>query len=572
MPCLRPLFLIDFAGTAMVSSARKELVMANVLLVSYAGYPYTPSSLCPDNGLGILAAVLREAGHHVRILDYGTLATVRRLFPQELSQRVAPLLQELSTSAAAQSGSSPLLLQELAKADEALQQHQTRELEAIADEVLRKVDDLEPALVGFKLWNGDGFSGSVAIAERIRCRHPSLCLIAGGPHATWCGPYIYERTDVFDAVILGEAEQRIAELVACAVKGRPLDDLPGIVRSAQDRSVPPASMDLAELPRAVYDEDVYPAMADDQKLKLIVLDDSRGCPYCCAFCTHPYESGQRLRTRPATRIVDDMEAYVCDYGVRAFRFAGSSTPGSLMAEVAQEILRRGLDVAYTSFAHFSSSLPNHFEIMRRSGLRALFFGLETGSEELLHRATGKPLKLDEVVETVRAAKAAGIAVACSMIVPLPFETEETLEESLRLLLALRPDSVPVQFPGLLPGSRWLEEPEAYGFEVDRDQYMRENMDYKIKLLFPPTFWKPLPYKLNGRSFDEFIKITLGFAAKLEANGLLTNVPDDNMLMAELTGMDYRAFRDGARAWCALGLADALQQFVSRFNSAASPSS
>ena len=43
--------------------------MARGLLVSYAGYPYTPSSLMPDNGLANLAGALLEAGHDVSIVD-----------------------------------------------------------------------------------------------------------------------------------------------------------------------------------------------------------------------------------------------------------------------------------------------------------------------------------------------------------------------------------------------------------------------------------------------------------------------------------------------------------------------
>ncbi len=539
--------------------------MANVLLVTYAGYPYTPSSLCPDNGLGLLAAVLREAGHGVRILDFGTLDTMRRLYPEELSRRALPVLQEL---AAAQGPPGPSLVQELGRLDAELEAHQAREVQAVAEEVEREVADLEPALVGLKLWNGDGFTGSVTIAERLRKRYPSLKLLAGGPHATWCGRFIYERTGAFDAVVLGEAEDRILDLVAHATEGKSLANLPGVVFSAEGHATPPASVDLDEIPRATYDESVYPAMAGDQKLKLIVIDDSRGCPYCCAFCTHPYESGRRLRVRSADRIVADMAAMVGEYGFRTFRFAGSSTPGSLMAEVAQGILDRGLDVQYTSFAHFSSSLPDHFEVLRRSGLYSMFFGLETGSEELLRRAAGKPIRLEAVRETVRAAKAAGIKVVCSMIVPMPFETEETLAESLRLVLELRPDSVPVQFAGLFPGTRWFKEAEEYGFEVDRDTYMRENMDYKFKLLFPPSFWKPLPYRMNGMGFSEFTRITGRFAAALEAEGILTNVPDDNMLMAELAGMGPREFRDQARAWCAAGLVAPMEQFVRRYNEAA----
>ena len=540
--------------------------MANVVLVGYAGYPYTPSSLCPDNGLGILAAVLQQAGHHVRVLDFGTVDTMRRLYPEELSAKVGPLLMQMAGLRG--QPPPPELVRALGEADAELEQHQARETQGIAEEVAREVADIEPAFVGFKLWNGDGFTGSMAIAEAIRRRTPGVKLFAGGPHATWCGPVIYERTGVFDAIAVGEAERTILDLAAHALRGKPLEGIGGIITAAGGDATPVGGVEMDDIPTAVYDVDVYPALAGDGKLKLFVLDDSRGCPYCCAFCTHPFESGTRLRTRSAARLVDDMEGIIAAHGTRAFRFSGSSTPGSLMAQVAEEILRRGLDVRYTSFGHFASSAPEHFDVMRKSGLRALFFGLETGSEELLRKSAEKPVDLARVRETVAQAKAAGIFVCCSMIVPMPGETDETLQESLRLLMELRPDAAPVQFPGLLPGTPWFEHPEKYGFEVDRERYLREQLDYKLKLLFPPAFWKPLPYKVNGMTFGEFTQITAQFVARLEADGILTNVPDDNVLMAELAGMGLREFRDAARLWCATGDAASMARFVAAHNAGA----
>ena len=81
-------------------------------------------------------------------------------------------------------------------------------------------------------------------------------------------------------------------------------------------------MVLDDLPTALYDPEVYPALVGDQKLKFFVIDDSRGCPFGCAFCTHPIESGRRLRTRSAKRLVDDMEAILGFHGSHTFRFAG----------------------------------------------------------------------------------------------------------------------------------------------------------------------------------------------------------------------------------------------------------
>ena len=75
--------------------------MARVLLVSYAGYPCTPSSLIPDNGLASLAGALIESGHEVRVLDFSTVNTLRRLFPPRCVASSVPSRRRCSSRAPA---------------------------------------------------------------------------------------------------------------------------------------------------------------------------------------------------------------------------------------------------------------------------------------------------------------------------------------------------------------------------------------------------------------------------------------------------------------------------------------
>ena len=236
-----------------------------------------------------------------------------------------------------------------------------------------------------------------------------------------------------------------------------------------------------------------------------------------------------------------------------------------MREVADEILARDLDVLYTCFGHFASAEPDYSETMASSGLHAIFFGLESGCQHILDRAIGKRVPLRDVEQTVAAAKQAGIFTVTSVIVPLPFDTQETLQESLKFVLKIQPDSVPVQFPGLLPGTPWWQAPEKFAFETDREQLLRQGLYYKLKLLFPPEYWDPLPYKINGMDFREFTALTTAFAGRLEASGILTGVPDDNALIAHCAGMSPREFRDRARLWCLTGDAEAVAQMVSAAN-------
>jgi hypothetical protein len=70
--------------------------VAKGFLVSYAGYPYTPSSLMPDNGLASLAGSLLNAGHEVTILDYGTVEIIGRLMPASYKDRLKSIYDALA--------------------------------------------------------------------------------------------------------------------------------------------------------------------------------------------------------------------------------------------------------------------------------------------------------------------------------------------------------------------------------------------------------------------------------------------------------------------------------------------
>ena len=80
-------------------SVRFGRTQASVLLVNYAGYPSSPNSLMQDNGLASLAAKLKAAGHRVKILDYATVDTMRRLVPPSAQERLSRILSTFEEGA-----------------------------------------------------------------------------------------------------------------------------------------------------------------------------------------------------------------------------------------------------------------------------------------------------------------------------------------------------------------------------------------------------------------------------------------------------------------------------------------
>ena len=542
--------------------------MARVLLVSFGGYPYTPSSLMPDNGLASLAGSLLATGHRPMILDYGTVSALERLYPRGISRRVRPLATKMFTETEDLTWGEKLRFLWSAMR---LERYRKTRIDAIAGEVVEKALDFGADVVGLKLWNGDGFAGSVRIAEELQARMPKTTVIGGGPHVDYFGEHILDYTDAFDLLLSGEGERALPRLVEALSGAGDGTDIPGLIRRkggeiCVNENEPVRSLD--ELPVPVYDPEIYPALRGDEKIKIGVVDESRGCPHRCAFCIHPKKSGGKWALKSADRVLEEMEELRSCLGTAYFIYSGSNTPADTATAIAKKILKRGLDVRYGCFGHARSISGADFEILCRSGCRAIFYGVESGSPRVLKEAFNKPIDLQEAERIIRSTRKAGIRAITSLIFPAPFEDDASRQQTIEFLKRVRPDSVPVTIPGMIPGTDWETNPARYGFrKAQRKDLWEYALTYKIKLLFPPRLWKPLPYRLNDKSSRQLFRECGDFIEELEEMGILTNVPHEMVLMAEALGCgdDLRGFRDRCRSLFLSGAVEDVADMVKAIN-------
>lgn len=549
--------------------------MANVMIVSYAGYPYSPSSLMPDNGLAALAGALNAAGHNVLILDYSTIGTLERLFPPALHRKVKPLAEKLFMEGRKLSWIEKL---RFLNAANALDEHQSQEVSRIASEIADKASQFKADFFGLKLWNGDGFSGSVRIAEAVRARLPKVRILGGGPHVDYFGGHILDYTTAFDVLLQGEGERVLPELIESVENGKDWRTTPGLVwrdGAGVTGNVAEPLPNLNDLPMPLYNRTLYPAMEGDGKIRIGVLDESRGCPNRCAFCIHPIKSGGKWSLKSPQRVTDELESLMRQLQSRYFIYSGSNTSAKVAIGIAQEILHRGMDVRYGCFGHIHGIAKADFALLKESGCEAIFYGLESGSERILREAFHKPMEMGKVESILTQTREAGICAITSLIYPAPSEDARSRAETLALLRRVRPDSAPVTIPGMIPGTPWERKPQDFGFaKSNREDLWEYALTYKIKLLYPPSMWKPLPYTLDGKSSRQLIRECEEFAEEIEREGIVTNLSHELVLMADALGLrnDLKHFRDRCRALFFSGDVEGITSMVSRINRAVQPAS
>ncbi|NQU79646.1 radical SAM protein [Candidatus Woesearchaeota archaeon] len=539
------------------------------ILINYGSQPLLISSLMPDAGLAALAGSLVKHGHETVIEDFSTVNIVERLFPYQYSGDISSVVGKIMDSVERNEKIPDGDLDSLAELNSSVAAYRKDKVKEISRDIISRIIDVKPDFIGIKLWMGDAFKDSILIAEQIKKVFPGLPVIAGGSQVDIYKELVMEASDVFDVLVYGEAENVIVQLANALKKGDDLGNIPYLIYKQNGglvKTPPRRTKDLDSLPTPLYDSSIYPAMEGDQKIKMLIIDESRGCPNSCNFCTHPIKSGRKWRKRSPERVVDIMEEYIEKYGVASFRFSGSNPPPSLQEGIAREILNRRLEVSYSQFAHAWARNPD-YALLKESGCHALFFGVESGSQYILDNSINKNTTIERIRRAVTSANDAGIFTVTSFIYPAPLETDQTTEETINLILELAPGSVQISLPGVMTlESGWGSEPSKYSIQLDDEQtFERTVMSYRTQFGQSPILWEPLPYKINGKHFRQYLRQSEQFTRILEEKGLLTQITDEQALMAEHLNIPLREFRDINRSYLMEGNHKGISRIVSDLN-------
>ena len=287
------------------------------------------------------------------------------------------------------------------------------------------------------------------MAEAMKRVDPAGKTLLGGPQASFVARALMERFPAIDAVVVGEADAVIADVVGALRRGggEYLGDVPSVVyrregRAAETRRVDTA-FDLDALPRIDYSQGVEEAADGDAVF--IRVETGRGCAGRCVFCsTSRYWRSVGIRTRDVEVVVGELreQLSVLGDGRRVvFRFLNDNCTrrSSWFEELLdglQALKREQPGLAWICQSRVDSLVHTSLARMRDAGCEGVYLGVETGSSGI-GAAIRKRVDRTEVVGLVREGSRLGLSVFASFIVGFPDESAADLEQTLSLALELR---------------------------------------------------------------------------------------------------------------------------------------
>ena len=343
-------------------------------------------------------------------------------------------------------------------------------------------DALESILEEFK----PHIAGATAVsmtfdhARQILCDvkaiDPEILTVIGGPHVTFCARQTLETFPELDVVVLGEGEETLVDLTRTVDGARNLNTVNGIayrvgseVRVTAKRKVI-KNLDALPFPaRHLLPLGRYRALGMP-----ISMTTSRGCPYKCIFCVGRKMVGAKVRYHSIDRVVAELQnlAKLKFHQINIADDLFTTNQNHCLA-VCEEILKRNLEINWTSFARVDTVSEKLLSRMKAAGCTAVSFGIESANPDIL-KTIKKGITVEQIRNAVRICRRVGISPYASFILGLPGETPETIKETTDFAAILQQEGLAYGFHILtpFPGTEVREKKDELGIRILTDDWSK----------------------------------------------------------------------------------------------------
>lgn len=350
--------------------------------------------------------------------------------------------------------------------------------------------------IGFSIYNTT-IKLSLELAKRIKEKTRNKFIIFGGQQcftkesAEWL-----IKDEAVDAIVIGEGDEILPELIRKIEKLKRIDFCPGLIYKENGEIIdcgmrPPVS-NLDHLPFPDFSDFSLQSYTNPQQLSIL---SSRGCPCQCVFCSTKL-FWIKYRSMSGDRIFQEVLYQLDRYkNVNFFTFNDHTVNANMKAfsrfidlVVALKTEKSGMKNNYTEFswkgaAIIREEMDNEFiKKMKLSGCVEIEFGIESASDKIRRLMRKPPDDINLVERVIRDTAKAGIGVRVNFMFGFPGETEGDFDETISFLKRNKDFFSQVHpsetFCCIDPGTYLFDHPDEFGVTNHRHSLFWESNDGK----------------------------------------------------------------------------------------------
>jgi anaerobic magnesium-protoporphyrin IX monomethyl ester cyclase len=381
---------------------------------------------------------------------------------------------------------------------------------------------------GCSVMPGPQLKQAIPYSKKIKALFPDVKIIWGGYFASnQCGVVL--RSGYVDFVINGMGDRCFPELLQKLENKEDWSSVPNlaylhdgqVVKTRKD-----AIYELDTLPQLPFEKlnSFYPIPRYLGKsylgTKTLAYHSSFGCPFTCSFCAVVPIYNARWKGKSARLIYEDVKYIKEKYGANAIEFHDNNFFVSEKRVVDFARLMLEENMVWWGEARIDTMdkyKDESLALIRESGCKMIFFGAETGNDEVLKKMDkGGTQTAEQIVRFASRLKQFDIIPEYSFVLGTPADTEEQVNAQIdadiafiRKIKEVNPDTEIIIYtysPVPTEGSEMYEKVKSSGFHFpemleDWISPQWENFDLRKNPLTP---WLK-PYMIDKiRDFESVL--------------------------------------------------------------------
>ena len=302
-------------------------------------------------------------------------------------------------------------------------------------------------VVGFTVMPGPQLVDALPITRQLREKYPNITIVWGGYFATM-HPKPVLQSGYVDYVVRGHNELSFRKLLDDLRLGKRASALPGVVGQFDDErrmisSSPGFVPNIDELPDFPYKkvnvkQYLRPTFMGN---KTISHHASYGCPFRCNFCAVVNMVDGKYSAQSPAHVAAVVKNLVQEYGADSIEFHDNNffVGESRVASVARELQK--FDIGWWGYGRvdaFDRFSDETLDALRDSGLKMVFMGAETGSDEVLKRMNkGGRQSANQTLRVVERMRRFGIVPELSFVMGNPPDPAADVHQTLDFIRKIK---------------------------------------------------------------------------------------------------------------------------------------
>jgi anaerobic magnesium-protoporphyrin IX monomethyl ester cyclase len=421
-----------------------------------------------------------------------------------------------------------------------LEQHNV-EVEVVPSHVLklswhdlgRKIETDKPDIVGITTTTENRFQ-SFQLAKIAKEAYPRTFVVMGGPHFRVTNYDTMSHIPQIDAVVSGEAEMTLLELVQALeakdslhkVNGLTFRENGRIIENSPRKFIP----DLNVLPLPA--RHLIPWKKYNFQLEVPGqgmqpagnLMTSRGCPFYCSFCATPTNWGRAVRGLTPENVLKEAELLVDRYHAKLLWFYDDTFNYNpkRTEKICDLMIERGLNIKWYCEVRVDLMTRELTEKMAKAGMFYAGFGIESGSERVARDIVKKNATLEQAYQFIEWTQEFGVTPNPFFIFSHPTETWEEAQETLAVIDKVKDHcDISVAISHIYPGTE-LEARAYQEGKLPHDFTWTKEGDKRVILL--PAAQGHAPLYVDKLSWWQIGELIFRFTSSKKRFSLVQKIP------------------------------------------------